>query len=355
MHERNEMCRNPINRKPRSQGGVALVTALLVVSLATMAAVAMVVRQQMDIRRTANVLAYDQAMLYLKFAEDAAGELLHLAVTNSDNKDIIHMGQGWNQPVQVPVEGGVLEGVLEDMQGRFNVNSLRKSDGKIDETALKRLQNLLALRGPYEHLATAVAEWVGNDENDAADLADLAYLGREKRPYRAAVRPMESLSELRAVQGFNDLDEQDNTQTVFDAIAPYLSALPPDAGLNVNTMPDWAPQLLMMLDGKIAIDTAESLLKGERKFSSPAEFLAEVPGLPSGLEEGLTVKSRYFMLHTRVQLGHTQLEASSLLDYDSASGAARVIRRSIGTDADKQYWFPAVSEPDEADAVHNGV
>ena len=44
-----------------TQRGVALITALLVIALVTAAAVAMASRQQLDIRRTANILQRDQA------------------------------------------------------------------------------------------------------------------------------------------------------------------------------------------------------------------------------------------------------------------------------------------------------
>ena len=50
-------------RTAERQRGVALITALLVVALATVAAVAMATRQQLDIRRTGNLLHGEQAYL----------------------------------------------------------------------------------------------------------------------------------------------------------------------------------------------------------------------------------------------------------------------------------------------------
>ena len=44
-----------------SQRGVALITALLVIALVVVVAVAMASRQQIDIRRSANILDADQA------------------------------------------------------------------------------------------------------------------------------------------------------------------------------------------------------------------------------------------------------------------------------------------------------
>ena len=64
------------HREPRGQRGVALVTALLVVSLATVAAVAMAMRQQIDVRRTANLLHGEQAYAYAVAAESWARVIL---------------------------------------------------------------------------------------------------------------------------------------------------------------------------------------------------------------------------------------------------------------------------------------
>ena len=52
--------------------GVALLTALLVVALVTVAAVAMVARQSLDIHRTANVLDADRAWQVAYAAGQAA-------------------------------------------------------------------------------------------------------------------------------------------------------------------------------------------------------------------------------------------------------------------------------------------
>ena len=56
--------RLPTNMTQRNRG-VALMTVLLVVVLATTAAVAMASRQQLDIRRTENTLYQGQGLMYL--------------------------------------------------------------------------------------------------------------------------------------------------------------------------------------------------------------------------------------------------------------------------------------------------
>ena len=58
------------------QQGVALITALLVVAIAAVAAVSMASRQQLDIRRTGGLLHGEQAWAYVNGAETWARAVL---------------------------------------------------------------------------------------------------------------------------------------------------------------------------------------------------------------------------------------------------------------------------------------
>ena len=61
----NQLASNvrPGIRPGRKQKGVALITAILIVAIAAIAATEMAVRQQIDMRRAANMLDGDKAQL----------------------------------------------------------------------------------------------------------------------------------------------------------------------------------------------------------------------------------------------------------------------------------------------------
>ena len=63
-------------RKPNWQRGVALILAMLVVSLAEMTAVSMSSDQLLFFRRTENLLYHEQAYMYLLGAEDWGKQVL---------------------------------------------------------------------------------------------------------------------------------------------------------------------------------------------------------------------------------------------------------------------------------------
>ena len=111
------------------QRGVALVTALLVVSLVTVAAVAMATRQQVDVRRTANLLHGEQAYAHAVSAESWARVVLRRDAKDNDY-DVLEDEWATALP-PIAVEGGLVSGRVEDRQGRFNLNNLVDSDGEV--------------------------------------------------------------------------------------------------------------------------------------------------------------------------------------------------------------------------------
>lgn len=301
---------------------MALITALLIVALATTAAVAMTSRQFLDIRRAANVLEYDQAMLYVVGIEAWAGQILRKDAQDSQTDTL---DEDWaTQLPPIPIDGGQLAGAAEDMQGRFNVNSLLDGNGGIDQVALERFRRLLASLELDPELAERLADWLdADDETRLGGAEDVEYLGLEA-PYRAGNTLLTSPSELALLLGV--------TPEVMAKLAPFVAALPRDAALNVNTIAADKPQLIMALAPEITLAEAQQVLeaRGTKGFASKEEFLQQpafagrnVPG------HGLAVASNYFMVTSHVQFGRSVFTTHSLL-HRSASGT-RTLMRSQGT------------------------
>ena len=113
---------------PNKQQGVALITALFIFSLVAIAAVAMADRQALDIRRTENLIHYDQAYMYALGAEKWAGQLL----LRDEDKQVDSLDEPWmtNDLVAIPVEGGSIGGFIRDATARFPINDLVNSNGE---------------------------------------------------------------------------------------------------------------------------------------------------------------------------------------------------------------------------------
>lgn len=226
VQNRSKMC--------GKQKGVALITALLIVALVSVTAVAMTSRQQLDIRRTANILQGDQAYVFA-----LGGEAFAKQVLKKDDAKVDHKEEDWaTQLPPMPFQGGILQFTLDDLNGRFNLNNLVNQGKRSDNDVARFAQLLNVLKEKDEasdefkqivssELANAVADWIDADTDvQPGGAEDNDYLERE-RPYRAANQPMVSPSELMLVQGF--------TPQIYKAIQPYVIALPVRTKINVNT------------------------------------------------------------------------------------------------------------------------
>ena len=130
-------------RAPARQRGIALLVAILLVALGTIIAASIAYENAMTARKGAAVLALDQSMLVGEAAEAFAAFGLR-EVWRSD-KNHIYIGQGWDKP-QGPFEvfpDVMLTASLEDLSGRFNLNSLvNPTDGTVNQTNFAAFQQL---------------------------------------------------------------------------------------------------------------------------------------------------------------------------------------------------------------------
>jgi len=303
----------------RCQRGVALITALLVVALATTIAVAMVSRQQVDIRRSGNLLQFEQAALYVEGMEGWAGRVLYQDVQNNQTD---HRGEAWaTQLPPMPVEGGQIAGGIEDLNARFNLNVLY-SNGEVNTIALECFRRLLTALELQPGIADALLDWL--DENlqqrfpDGAE--DDVYL-LSTPPYRVGNTPLVSSSELLLLAGVTADD--------FAVLQPYVTALPTSTAVNVNTA---SPEVLMAMVQGLNMADAEALVegRGDSGYADMAAFTQrpELAGknAPTDL---LAVSSDYFMVTSQVQFGRVTTSFQSMLYRDKQTGM-RLIRRAQG-------------------------
>ncbi len=182
----------------RREGGVAMITAMLIVALVTMVAANMAWDNALDVRRTTVLLARDQAMQVAIGAESWVANILSQDLEDSDTD---HLGEIWAQQLPpLPIDDGEVFGAIEDLQGRFNLNNLVDDQGQVVQESLAQFQRLLAALGLEPRLAGIAADWIDSDVEaafpDGAE--DAIYTGRLP-PYRTANQPLTSVSELAAI------------------------------------------------------------------------------------------------------------------------------------------------------------
>jgi len=298
---------------PIRQRGVALITAVLVVAIAAVIATSMMSRQNFDTQRTANVIHRDQAIAYALGSEYWAGVEL-----NKDAKQntIDHLQEIWAYDLPpLPIDGGYVNGKLEDLQGRFNLNSV------LDPLQAERFARLCRAINVEPDFIPALQDWIDDDTEVREDGAEDESYTLLDPPYRTANRPLAETSELLLVRGVSVQD--------YNSLAFFITALPGSATINVNTA---SPLLLQSLTGDVAPADVERIIavRSAKPYEDIDEFVADEAFAGKAIsEEYLTVSSQYFLLTANVMLGNAPLTLQSVL-YRTPAGKIDIMSRRFG-------------------------
>jgi general secretion pathway protein K len=302
----------------KRQAGVALLTALLIVALATIIATSAMWDFNIDQRRTAMMLNTDQAVMYALGAEAWASRILIEDAEDSSND---HPGESWSTDLPpLPIDGGTVAGAIIDLQGRFNINNLVDNDGQTDEVTVEQFERMLDILQLERSWARMAADWIDADidPNFPSGAEDSVYMGMTP-PRRTPNVPITSITELMALPEMN--------KEAFDVLAPHITALPRGTAINVNTA---TPVVLQSLSQDLSQSDAESIIADRPAdgYESTAELSSSIP--PEQLT-GLSVSSEYFRTAIRVNVGSVDLTMYSLLEREGAN-TIRTLLRSYGTE-----------------------
>lgn len=287
------------------QRGVALITAMVVVVAASLVVAENATRQLVDIRRTDHLLTAERVQLLAQGVESWARGML---VKDLENGAVDHLGEDWAKPLPATVvEGVTLAGSLEDLQGRFNLNGLLQANGEPDPLQVTRLQRLLRALELEPELVQGVLDWLDGDLDPRfpGGAEDDHYL-RLEPPYRAANRPLASVTELRLVTGFD--------AATYARLIPFVTALPEATPVNVNTA---SPEVLRTLaEGLTAMDV-EGLMRSrdQTPFASVEQVLQhDAFAGRQVVAQGLAVNSAHFLVRAWVERsGHGRTMAAALV------------------------------------------
>ncbi|MGQ0587862.1 MAG: type II secretion system minor pseudopilin GspK [Gammaproteobacteria bacterium] len=294
----------------RRARGVALITVLLVVAIATLAATALLSSASLAIHRTASLRDSEQAWWVARGVDAWV-----LGILESDRRDSQYDGldEDWALPVDgLPVDQGFITGRIEDLQGRLNLNSLSPKNPKSLEQFRRLLRALPDLDAP-PGLVDAIVDWSDADQQPSSmnGAEDGEYLTLDP-PYRTANRPFTVVSELLAVRGM--------TPKLYQALQPSLAALPADSGgratpINVNTAGE--PVLRALAD---EVDDAKLRAWLEVRKEKPVRDAAGLdalvrdgPWLGAEVKDQLTWRSRYFQIQGQVFVGSSRVALYSLI------------------------------------------
>jgi len=287
------------------QQGVAVVTALLLTTLAITIVASLFWQQQVQVRSIENQRLQLQKQWILRGALDWARLILREDGKYSAIDDL-------NEPWAVPlsdtrldqyVEAGgaqgdaasaVLSGSMTDAQARLNLTGLA-SAGTVNAADVTTFERLLSALRQDPSLAAATAE----------------ALATSQRQDGSRTLPFEQTNDLLAVQGF--------TPTALRAVRDYVIFLPRATAINANTA---SAEVLAAKLSPLSVSEAHTLVVARRNasFRDINDLAARLPGIQQSLTATqVSVSTNFFLVNGRVTIRQAALQVQGLVERNGAT------------------------------------
>ncbi len=299
--------RVPSHKMRQRQHGVAIVTALLLTTLAITIVASLFWQQQVQVRSIENQRLQLQKQWVLRGALDWARLILREDARYSAIDDL-------NEPWAVPLSdtrldryvesasirgnagSAVLSGGIQDAQARLNLTGLA-SRGEINLNEVQAFERLLAALRQDAGLARATAQQVVASQRASIASADAG----SPRPIAFV-----QVDDLLAVPGF--------TPAALAAIRNHVVFLPRATPVNVNTA---SPEVLAARLATLSVAEASNLVDARRSasFRDLNDFAARLPGRPEPPPTSqVAVATSYFLVNGRVTIGEASLQVQGLVE-----------------------------------------
>jgi general secretion pathway protein K len=314
----------------KRQRGIALLVAIVIFAFATMVAAAVTYNKAMTARRASATFTLEQALQAGMAAEALAGIVLE----KDGDEQRTETTQDWAQeqaPVEIEGTGIWIHAKLEDLSGRFNLNSVIKWDTTQnrfvpDTHQLDVFRSLLGNLDIDLRYADLLVDWIDPDNmpTGSGGGEDTLYLSQVP-PYRPPNTFITHISELLALPAFG----RDN----YRKIAPYVTALPYDEKLNLCTASG------LVLDATRNNNQSEftgvNLEQQREKGCFPVKTVYSGvigdPALKTEVDNRIEEKSSWFRLRTNIRIGTAEFVLYSVL-FREGNHKVRTVQRSFGSE-----------------------
>lgn len=240
--------------------GAALVSVMLLVGVMSVGLVLTLETVSNGARAVGLSSAHAQAREYALAGEMAGAERIRSLVRSRDYMAMLDPESGNVLSLEVPVEGGVIYGEIEEQTNCLNLAGLvSRNDAGLysaNELAVEQFARLLKNLGlgasAAEALAASIADWQDSDGRTLpSGTENIAYSALDV-PYLTPSSPLVAIDEIRLIAGMTD--------ELYNVLRPLicLDNLTMDTRLNLNSIEAAkAPLLAAVLENQVSV--AESL------------------------------------------------------------------------------------------------
>lgn len=240
--------------------GASLLSVLVIVMLMSVAAIAATDALARSVTIIKSSSARAETFWTARGAAEASATYLTKAL--SVNEGVLNTeSELFAEPTTLPAGNGVVVVQAREASNCFNLNALFSGvgDGEVNDDALQTFDDLLVAAefddAEAESLAQKLADWVDADYSTRTYGAEDGYYASQAEPYRAANTKMRSISELKAIAGYD--------AEVVARIEGLVCLRPgtEQSVLNINTLTiDQAPLLVALYANELSLDDARGLI-----------------------------------------------------------------------------------------------
>ena len=309
----------PKRLRRRAQAGAAIVTALLVVTLAAVIVSALFYRESVAVRSIENRLSLSQTRWVERAALDWAKVILR-----SDTAVFDHGTDVWATPVvetqlDETVTGGAkigdrqrnafLAGSVTDAQAKFNVNTLVGANGQPSAPHMAAMTKLMSLLGLPESLVQQAYARILKSRPTTLD----------NQQVPAAEIRLIQFGDLRDIVGFDD--------AVMQALQPHVTVLPDETTtVNLNTA---TPEVIAAMIPEAQLSAVKSFVaQRERLPLTTLSAARERMGIDTTVAlnpQLLSVNTRFFLVNGMIRYDRVESQTETLIRRDS-SGPRGVVQ-----------------------------
>lgn len=310
----------------KRQRGVAVITALLLTTLAVTIVASLFWQQQVQVRSMENQRLHLQTKWILRGALDWAS--LVLQQDARDHGNVTALDHVWNTPLaetrldqyieRERVEGEVFDATLSgriiDASSRYNLTNLAKQrvPDPVQVGIYKRLLQNLRLD---PNLAERTAAAIANTQSVATTAGGTTQDTPGQAPPNGLPIEFTRLDDLLSVPGY--------TVDMVAKLHDFAIVLPEPSKVNVNTAP---AEVLAALVPDYSVAEAASLVvrRKQAHYRGIDQFASELGGKTLA-PDSADVKSDQFLVQSRIRLDRAALDAEALIKRQSGTGATTLV------------------------------
>ncbi|MBI5644331.1 MAG: type II secretion system minor pseudopilin GspK [Deltaproteobacteria bacterium] len=285
--------KNPLRLVFSSEGGLALITTLLITAILVTIVSEFAYRVYVSTARAGNIRDSARAALLAEDGVTLGKSGLEKLLKKRPYLTMDESGLTFSQTISDDMGVAIK---IEDERSKASLRVVYTATGLSNDNVEGIYIRLLKALNLDERLKDTLADWIDDDGDPRHYGAETPDYQSLKTPYKPRNNNPESLEELLMIKGY--------TKEAFRIISPFVSPYNTDGLININTAPK---PVLMALSEDMTEELAKRIMayRKETPFRSKSEIM-KVRGFETAgysIQDKITVESQIYRITVKAKAG----------------------------------------------------